>query len=118
MRISNIVNNIDKLKCERQVTYSEQLFDIPNPPEHQCSNIDNVISAINTIEKLIKRHERFDEDELRSVVSDIEYEISGLEKEVENIRTAIEGVREWGQSWKDKFKKVVNRDDFPIEIIS
>ena len=107
---------IDLFKASNLKSTSEQLFGIDEPPPYQCSNIDKVIKVIRSIEKLSsQKFDYMDEDDLKSVLGDIEHDLWNLESEVESIRTECENIREWGQAWKDQCKTLVNGSEIDLK---
>ena len=94
---------------------SEQRLGWSAVPAHQCPDIDYVVKAINSCEKMLRKHNRLDEDELRSLCDDIEYELSGLVNRIGDIRTACDGIRTWGQSWKDLCKEIAIDNTVELE---
>ena len=105
---------LEEYKKEYNMKTSEEVFDFQKPAEHQCSNIDKLIKMSRSIEKLSDNVQRLDEDELRDVLNDINWDIRDFEGELESIRKAIEDVRKWGTEWKDLVKYMIQK--FEIEI--
>lgn len=112
------MNTVDELKARFKKSTSEELFDISNPPDYQCSNIDEVLKSLKSATKEIKNYNRMEADELISAVEWVDHYISGLDFDIEKIRTEIEHVRAWGQEWKDLFKYHVDNGNINIENLS
>lgn len=108
------VKKIDELKSHYQKTYSEDLFDIPRAPDFQCSRIDKLIKVIDSCYHSSNNTDRMDEDHLRSTLDDINSELHRLDDELEKVRSACEDIREWGNSWKEFAKKLIENE--PVEI--
>lgn len=113
-------SKLDKLKSELGIgVTSENALGISIPPEFQCSNIDQVIKNIGSIEKEVDnardylRNEEY--DDVQWHLDSANHDLYGLASEVEEIRTAIEEVRAWGQEWKDLAKRLINETDVKIE---
>lgn len=103
---------IDELKMKYGLT-SEQLFDIQEPLDYQCSKIDKCKSEYRTMFKDINNAIRLANryDNVEDFASDISSAIWGLDEDsFEELRTAIEEVRAWGQEWKDLCKKIINEN--------
>jgi hypothetical protein len=72
--------------------------------------INDAIESVTKLQRRIRGYERADEDELRDMLSDVEYllsELSGYGGSgvLEDLRERIEEVRAWGQEWKDLAKE-------------
>ena len=107
------MSKLKELKNEFKCETTEKLFGFPSPPEYQCGNIDALIKKMSEAEKLSNyRYE--DEEELKGKLDDINYIVRYLEDDLEEVRSAIELLREWGQSYKDLLKRVVDKSDIDI----
>jgi len=97
---------------------SENLFQIVESVGYQCPNFDKASQKIENIYKLTQ-FSRYDDDddvdELKSRLSDIEYESSGFADEIEDLREAIVQVRQWGQEWKEFAKRLIEENDIDLE---
>ena len=98
---------IDDIKLICEVEYSELLFDISSPPEHQCSSIDKIIKSVKDCESWASSIERTDDiGECHSLAHDIEWEVSSFYDSLETLRKNIEALRSWGEEWKSVAKKI------------
>jgi phosphopantothenate synthetase len=87
---------------------SEEQFGISPQPKETCPMIDEVISYLKKIEQAIYRHEKLEEDELRSVINDVDCWVSGLTDTMESIRENTSSIRDWGNEWKSLAKKIIS----------
>ena len=85
---------------------SEEKFGIVKQPKDTCPMIDEVIRYIDKIQSAVYRHEKLDEDRLRSAVNDVECFVSGLSETMEIIRINTDAIRNWGNEWKEKAKEL------------
>lgn len=99
------MKSISELKEEYNCTSSEELFNIDHPPDFQCSKIDKIVKEIRSIEKEsdVDRNDEF--EDLKYRLDSINSTTYDLDCEVEGLRSAIEEARNWGQQWKDLFKR-------------
>jgi len=106
--------NIDLLKKRLEIDTSEKMFDIDKQPEQQCPTINkmqaNIKDCCNEIESYCKDLRNIEGAE--SLSSDIESSVSYYMwdkiSELEDLRKEIENIRQWGQSWKDLAKSILN----------
>ncbi len=105
---------IETYKQKHNIKTSEDLFDISEPPEYQCKKIDSLIDKVKIIYKVSRGYERMDEDELKSVLSDVSWEFDGMDREIEELREAIENLRQWGYEWKEFAKELIEKNQVNI----
>ena len=80
---------------------SEEIFEISKQPEATCPMIDKIITAIESVEKLVKKPRYgWEGVDVEDLLSDVEYELFGLASDMEEIRDNVELIRTWGQEWK------------------
>ncbi len=89
---------------------SETLYGISRQPAPACPTINAAIDDVVKLQRRIKGYERAEEDELRDMLSDVEYllgELCGYGRTgtLEDLRDRITDVRAWGQEWKDLAKE-------------
>ena len=111
------LNAIDLYKQQTNIKTSEDVFEIPHPPELQCEYIDNTKTQLETLCKSIEDIDIFlrgndDLNDIKDNIEDIVYynELQEACEYLEQFREAIENARYWGQEWK-KFAKTMI-DDF------
>lgn len=80
---------------------NEEAFNVSEQPEPTCPMIDSLIKKANEIMRTIAGYNRMNEDELLSVVDDVDMLIRCFEDELNGIRHHVEKIRSWGQEWKD-----------------
>lgn len=109
------VTKVDEAKQSYHPYTSEALLGLSEPPEHQCSNIDEVINRVKGALKNCDYSRDYIKDEdlsnAESYADDVYHELYDLDDAVEKIRTEIENVRAWGQEWKDLAKKMLNDEE-------
>ena len=66
------------------------------PIAHTCPDIDKVLKSVSKIEKLSNTNGREDEDQLKDIISDIEFEISNINDLMEKLRRSNDELRAWG----------------------
>ena len=81
---------------------NEEQFEISEQPNPTCPMIDSVIKRAKEIMKTIRGYGKADEEELRSMVDDVDTSIRYFEDELNDIRRNVEMIRSWGQEWKDE----------------
>lgn len=68
------------------------------PIKNTCPDIDKVVSAVKTIQRLCKLDGTETEEDLVNIISDIESEIFGQDGAMEELRDANSRLRDWGNS--------------------
>lgn len=108
------MNKITELKKKYECETTEELLNIELAPDYQCPKIDSLLRDVSAIESLT-RHRHESEEVLKEYLDDINFYISTFEDELESIRAAIEDIRRWGQEWKDKAKRMIEKYEIDIE---
>lgn len=95
---------IEEVKKKTGFT-TEAIFGIRKPPEYMCPTIDKIIkeskSYIDDVD---------DEDEKERAY--YKHVFKGyLEDELNNLRYEIDELREWGESWKERYKTLYDKLD-------
>lgn len=112
------VKQINSVESVSHKKTSEELYGIIKQPVPTCPIINEALTEVNEMQKLIRGYERADENELKSMLSDIEYKLgllSGYSRSglLEDVRENCELIRNWGEEWKTWAKN----NSLPIEDI-
>lgn len=84
---------------------SESRHGIAAQPDPCCPLIDDALDEVAQMQRGIRGYERAGEDELRAMLSDIEWRLgllSGYSRTgvLEDIRKRTVEIRAWGEEWK------------------
>lgn len=86
---------------------SEAILGIVEQPEPTCPDIDKAIKELDNLISMCRHSEKMDENELRSVVESVDWELPSIIEAFEELRRANQSIREWGQEWKEKAKELL-----------
>lgn len=91
---------------------SEEILGFPEPPGHQCSNIDSFIKVADGIAKDIAMACKSDSlEDMYDHCRDADWNAGDIEGYFEELRTALEDLRNWGQDWKDLAKSLADEHE-------
>lgn len=111
-------SKLDKYKEDNDIRWSEDVFELDYPPDHQCMRLNDMISNLEFAEKYSKEareavlNRRYTEAD--DLLSEVEYYMVQA-NEIEELRTVIEELREWGRSWKLLAKQLIENSELSIE---
>lgn len=66
------------------------------PIKHTCPDIDKVLRSIDKVKKMCRVSGRESEDELLSIIGDIEHELWDADDQLEKLRRSNDELRSWG----------------------
>lgn len=97
---------------------NEEQFEISEQPNPTCPMIDSVIKRANEIMRTVRGYNKANEEELRSMVDEVDTSIRYFEDKLNDIRHNVERIRTWGQEWKEEalyLSKQLEARDAPKE---
>lgn len=92
---------------------SEEYLKLPKQPKESCPIIDLFIKTALEINRDLKDIlSNYDDTlfvDIKNVVNDVEWNTRNLESNFEELRDQCIALRDWGQSWKDLAKELLEK---------